>query len=208
MEKILTKEGKVNETARLISVKMGEWCEIGAFSGLQNVIFGDYSYCCNNCIIQNADIGKFSNIAAAVRIGATDHPMERPSLHHFTYRSKMYGFDSSDDQAFFGRRTSRLTVIGHDTWIGHGAMIKAGIRVGHGAIIGQGSVVTKDVPNYAIVAGNPARIIRYRFPDPIIEALLVIKWWNWSHEKIKANFKDFRGDIIPFVEKHLGKVGI
>ena len=71
-------------------------------------------------------IGKFSNIAAMVRIGPTDHPYERPSLHHFTYRQKMYGFSDQDDEPFFEQRESQTAYIGHDTWIGHGAIIQPG----------------------------------------------------------------------------------
>lgn len=201
--KKLSEIGHIHDTAVLHETYIGDWCEIGAFTAMSNVRFGDYSYVCNNCILQNVEIGKFSNIAAHVRIGATDHPMERPTMHHFTYRSYMYEF-AEDDAEFFAHRASRMAHIGHDTWIGHGAMIKPGIRVGNGAVIGSGSVVTKDVQPYTIVAGNPAKIIRYRFNKKTIEGLEQIKWWDWSHEQIKANFMDFRDDAETFVDKHSG----
>ena len=74
--------------------------------------------------------------------------------------------------------------IGNDVWIGCNAIIKKGIKIGNGAVIGAGSVVTKDVPAYAIVVGNPGKIIKYRFEDSIIKELKEIKWWNWSIEEI------------------------
>jgi virginiamycin A acetyltransferase len=79
------------------------------------------------------------------------------------------------------------TVIGHDVWIGYKATIMAGVTVGDGAIIASHAVVTKDVPPYAIVGGNPAQLIRKRFSDEQIDALLKIQWWNWSIEKITEN---------------------
>ncbi|HEX2925264.1 MAG TPA: DapH/DapD/GlmU-related protein, partial [Ruminiclostridium sp.] len=146
--------------------------------------------------------GKFANIAAAVRIGPTMHPVERPALHHFTYRREMYGLDDKDDIEFFQRRESRVTYIGKDTWIGHGAIIMPGVSVGDGAVVGSGAVVTKDVKPYTIVAGVPAKFIKRRFPEETARKLQSIKWWDWPHEKIKENFKDFLLDIDAFIDKH------
>ncbi|MCT6568492.1 CatB-related O-acetyltransferase, partial [Staphylococcus aureus] len=78
------------------------------------------------------------------------------------------------------------TVIGNDVWIGSEAMVMPGIKIGHGAVIGSRSLVTKDVEPYAIVGGNPAKKIKKRFTDEEISLLLVMEWWNWSLEKIKA----------------------
>jgi len=162
----------------------------------------DYSYCGEYCIIQNADIGKFVNIAAMVRIGATQHPIERPALHHFTYRRTMYGFDKKDDVEFFKKRNKRIVTIGHDVWIGHGAVIMPGVNIGNGAVIGSGSIVTKDVEAYSIVVGVPAERIRYRFSNEVMNDFEEIKWWNWSYEKIKENFNDFLLDGAEFINKH------
>jgi virginiamycin A acetyltransferase len=81
------------------------------------------------------------------------------------------------------------TIIGNDVWIGYKALIMAGVKVGDGAIIAAKSVVTKKVPPYTIVGGNPSKIIRKRFDDSVIEKLLQIKWWNWDKEKITRNLK-------------------
>ncbi len=85
------------------------------------------------------------------------------------------------------RRTKGDVIIGNDVWIGLNSLILSGVTIGDGAVIGAGSVVTKDVPPYAIVGGNPAKLIRYRFAREEIDELMRISWWNWSDEKIIAN---------------------
>ncbi len=75
-------------------------------------------------------------------------------------------------------------IIGNDVWIGHGAAILSGVTIGDGAVVGTNALVTKDVPPYGIVGGNPAKLIRKRFPDKAIERLLALQWWNWSEEKV------------------------
>jgi len=96
-----------------------------------------------------------------------------------------FGRDSITRKYSYHKRSDDIrTHIGNDVWIGGNVLIKAGVSVGDGAVIGMGSVVTKDVPPYAIVAGCPARVIRKRFEDPIIEKLLKIKWWNFDEERL------------------------
>ncbi|EKO3576514.1 CatB-related O-acetyltransferase [Vibrio metschnikovii] len=88
-------------------------------------------------------------------------------------------------------RYSESVIIGNDVWIAAGAVITRGIKIGDGAVIGANAVVTKDVPPYAIVAGIPAKVIKYRFTPEIIQRLLDIQWWNWEEIKIKENFTLF-----------------
>lgn len=192
----------IGENSEISHMEMGKFTEVGMFNFIEDVVMGDYSYTGQFCFLQNTNIGKFVNIAAMVRIGATMHPMERPTLHHFTYRRKMYGFDDKDDIDFFEKRKSKVTYIGHDTWIGHGAIIMPGVIIGDGAVVGSGAIVTKDVEPYTVVAGVPAKFIKRRFTQEQASELQRIKWWDWPHENIKENFNDFLLDIDTFINKH------
>ncbi len=178
----------------------GKYTEVGQFSNILDSTLDDYSYISEYTQIYNTFIGKFSNIAAQVRINPGFHPYEMPCQHHLLYRKEMYGF-GEDDKAFFNFRKVQKVIIGHDTWIGHGAVIMPGVKVGNGAIIGSNAVVTKDVPPYAIVAGVSAKILKYRFSKDIIDKLEEIAWWNWSHEEIKERIDDLK-DIRTFIYKY------
>lgn len=189
----------------LTATTLGRWTEIGRGTRIAHSAIGDYSYCDRFCDIANAEIGRFSNIASFVRIGATDHPMDRAALHHFMYRSADYWDDATDDAAFFARRRSRRARIGHDTWIGHAAMIKPEVTVGDGAIVAAGAIVTRDVAPYAIVAGNPARHLRDRQPPEIAARLIALAWWDWDHARLRAALEDFRTlDAPAFLARHGG----
>ena len=180
----------------------GRFCEIGRGSRLQNADLDDYSYCDRYADIANARIGKFSNIASFVRIGASDHPMNRASLHHFLYRSPDYWDDTEVDHLWFEKRASRLVTIGHDTWIGHNAQIKPEVTLGHGAIVASGAIVTKDVAPFTIVAGVPASPMRERVSPKLAERLLSLSWWDWTHDTLRDALIDFR---TLTVEQFLGK---
>lgn len=187
----------------IVDSHFGAYTWINSGGRIQYSSFGDYSYCDRNCDVSNATIGKFANIASGVRIGATDHPMDRASLHHFMYRSADYWPDAEHDEAFFEHRKSRRAYIGHDTWIGHNAQIKPEVTVGHGAVIASGAVVTKDVPPYQIVAGLPAEPLRPRFPSEIVERLLELAWWDWDHATLRTRLSDFRAlPVAAFLDKY------
>jgi acetyltransferase-like isoleucine patch superfamily enzyme len=94
-----------------------------------------------------------------------------------------------------------VTVIGNDVWIGKGATVLTGLTVGDGAVVGTRAVVTKSVPPYAIVAGNPARILRYRFDEDIRERLLALRWWDWDDDEIRAQKRWFMGDVESFLDE-------
>ncbi len=193
----------VHETAKVKDSVLGRYTEVGANCHVNRSTLGDYSYCVENTQIAYAEIGKFANIAAHVRIYASRHPMQRASLHHFTYRSSWYFDGEADDAGFFEWRAENGIVIGHDTWIGHGAVIMPGVKVGHGAIIGSNAVVTRDVADFAIAVGVPAKPIRQRFPLSIADRLLALGWWDWSHDKLHAALPDFRRlGIEAFLEKY------
>lgn len=183
----------------------GAFCEVGAHSRVLNSTFGDYAYCDRMADIANTTVGRFANIAACTRIGPTDHPFANASQHHFLYRSTYYWDDVEDDDAFFAARSARRTTLGADCWIGHGAIIKPEVTLGAGAIVASGAVVTRYVAPFMIVAGVPAVPLRSRFPAPIIERLLALAWWDWSHDRLRRALADFRAlSAEAFLERHGG----
>ncbi|MCG7622062.1 chloramphenicol acetyltransferase [Epibacterium sp. Ofav1-8] len=203
MPRLSALEPLVHAGCSLTNSTFGAWVEIGADTRVANSHFGDYSYCDRMCDIANAEIGKFANIASSVRIGATDHPMEKASLHHFLYRSASYWEDAEDDADWFQHRKSRRAVIGHDTWIGHGALIKPEVTIGHGAVVASGAVVTKDVAPYTIVGGNTAKLIRRRYPEQVADRMMALAWWDWDHAVLRERLADFRSlKAGEFLEKY------
>jgi len=185
--------------------QFGAYVEIGKGSRVAYSTLGDYSYCDRYADIANAQIGKFANIAAFSRIGATDHPLHTAACHHFLYRSADYWDDTERDEAFFEHRHSRIAHIGHDTWIGAGAMIKPEVVLGDGAVVASGAVVTKDVDPYTIVAGTPAKPLRLRQPREIADRLIALAWWDWPHDALRAALEDFRAlEAEAFLEKYGG----
>lgn len=200
----LSAEGAlIHEGCSIRDSDFGPWTEVGRDSVILNSSFGAYSYCTRLCDVANTTVGKFVNIASMARIGPTDHPMDRASLHHFLYRSADYWSDTENDEEFFAARAARRVVIGHDVWIGHGAIIRPGVTVGDGAVIGAGAVVTRDVAPYLIVAGVPAAPLRERFPRAVAEGLLTLAWWDWEHERLRAALPDFRAlEAEAFVAKY------
>ncbi|WP_417719760.1 CatB-related O-acetyltransferase [Salipiger sp.] len=125
-------------------------------------------------------IGRFCQIAHGVRfVGA--------SANHATDGISTYPFSVFDPETMTAVQPDcRDTVVGHDVWLGYGAMVLGGATIGNGAIVGAGSVVRGAVPDYAVVTGNPARVLRRRFTEPQIERLNALAWWDWPPERIAA----------------------
>lgn len=199
----LSEDPLIHEPVYIEGSELGRYTEVGAHSTVQFTTFGDYSYCSPHCDIANATIGKFANIASHVRIGATDHPMDRASMHHFLYRSGDYWEDAEKDHAFFERRRARRINIGHDTWFGYNSYVAPEVTIGHGSVVAAMAVVTKDVPNYTIVAGVPAKPVRRRFSEEVEARLLALAWWDWDHQRLRAALPDFRDlPIEAFLETY------
>jgi phosphonate metabolism protein (transferase hexapeptide repeat family) len=206
--KMLRVEPTVDPSAKLHDTRLGAYCEVGARTILQKVSMDDYSYVVNDAQITYTTIGKFCSIAAMTRINPRNHPMHRATQAHFTYRASAYFPDESDDAEFFEWRRGHRVRIGHDVWIGHGAIVLPGRSVGTGAVIAAGAIVTKDVPAYTIVAGNPARIIKRRFPETVASRLAALAWWDWEHEALRSALPDFRKLAVEdFLAKYEGATG-
>ncbi|GMK43503.1 acetyltransferase [Paenibacillus glycanilyticus] len=137
-------------------------------------------------------IGKFCSVSntATIFLGGNHH-YEWISTFPFTAYMTQYFTE--------GAYSNGNVTIGNDVWIGHYATILSGVTIGHGAIVGTHALVTKDVPPYAIVGGNPARVIKYRFPPDVIERLLQVKWWDWEVQQIEAAVPLLqRANLKPF----------
>ncbi|SHG47976.1 DapH/DapD/GlmU-related protein [Cognatishimia maritima] len=205
MARLSAEKPFIHPECEITDSTFGAFVEIGKGSRVAHSEFGDYSYCDRYADIANAKIGKFANIAAFSRIGATDHPLDTAACHHFLYRSDDYWDDADRDAKFFAHRRSRIAHIGHDTWIGAGAQIKPEVTLGDGAVVASGAVVTKDVDPYTIVAGTPAKPLRLRQPLNIAERLMALAWWDWPHEALRAALEDFRAlSAEAFLEKYEG----
>ena len=151
---------------------------------INNSEINSYTYLGKNCLVQNASIGKFCSIASDVFIGLGAHPIDYFSTSPIFYRKRnTFNIDLIEKDLDFVEY--QTTTIKNHVWIGARVTILDGVTIGNGAIIAAGSVVTKDVDNYTIVGGVPAKIIKNRFHDSKITELLLLKWWEWDLEKIK-----------------------
>jgi phosphonate metabolism protein (transferase hexapeptide repeat family) len=194
---------RIDPTAHLHQCRLGRFTRVGARTKLLESALDDYSYIVNDGEVAYTTVGKFCSIAAMVRLNPGNHPMERAMQSHVCYRASQYFAGEEDEAAFFAWRRSFPVTIGHDVWIGHAAVVLPGRSIGTGAVVAAGAIVTKDVAPYTIVAGNPARPLRRRFPEPIAERLMALRWWDWDHARLHAALPDFRAlSIEAFLDKY------
>ncbi len=194
---------RLNPGARIIQsrllgpVYMNRNSQIGP-----DVVVGKYFGMNESCFIARATVGAYVAIGARTAINPFNHPIDWLSTNEFQYHPK--SFDWVDEYNDFKRleRTPDMfkhVTIGNDVWTGHNVNVMPGVNVGDGAAIGAGSVVTKDVPPFAIVAGAPAKVLRYRFSEKIIARQLHLKWWELELSELSG---------LPFrdVERCLDKI--
>ncbi len=143
----------------------------------------DFVYIGDGTSIFECDrIGKFSCISHGVKIGLSNHPLDHIGTSGIFF-SKSRGWV---EKSTFSDSTDKRANIGCDVLISANAMILNGVKIGHGAVIGAGAFVNKDIPPYAIVVGNPATILRYRFSEQLIERLLKSQWWDFDESKLRS----------------------
>lgn len=147
-----------------------------------------------------AEIGAFTSIAGNVTYSHGNHPLDTVSTHPAFYYQDFGLIDKDHQGIITGIPKNEKITIGHDVWIGRDVTILTGVTIGHGAVVAAGAVVTKDVPPYAVVGGVPAKLIRYRFDEDTIAALLKSAWWTWGDEKLRTYADDF-SDPTVFIKK-------
>ena len=175
----------IGDFSRVRKSSLGKHTRIDRNNFLTNVVLGNYSYTGPFDMIFHCKIGKFVSISYGVTIGAPEHNYHLLTTHPFIYNDEYDLLDKRD--LVRNDKFDKPLVIGNDVWIGCNATILRGVSIGDGAVIGANSLVNKDVPPYAIVAGCPARIVKYRFEKEMIDKLLQLEWWNWDENKIREN---------------------
>jgi acetyltransferase-like isoleucine patch superfamily enzyme len=158
-----------------------------------------YGYCKNTFRIfmhdARIEVGAFCSIGPEVRILAgSEHIMTRATT--FPLNALLFDPEGGNAEDAIDKGT---TVVGNDVWLGLGAIVLSGVTVGHGAVVGAGAVVSQPVAPYAVVAGNPARVVRYRFDDETCNRLLAVGWWDWPDDEIRALRHWFMADVATFL---------
>jgi acetyltransferase-like isoleucine patch superfamily enzyme len=178
----------VGNDAIVIDSEIGDFISINRRNYILKSCIGSFSYTGIGTSIRSAQVGKFCSLAWDIFIGGGNHDFDKITTSPLWRFHKLSG----EHEKVKGELEKRYkifgeTSIGNDVWIGSNCIILRNVHIGDGAIIGAGAIVTKDVPPYSIVIGAPAKQLKKRFPEHIIDSLLEIKWWDWPVDIIKAN---------------------
>ena len=209
-EEILSPFIRIEKDATISNIWTNGHCKISKGTFIGNSKLDKYFAVGLFSFLQRCICHKYITIGSRVSIGAFSHPTDWLSTLEFQFRdSKMFYGESLESKDFVDASGYiKETVIGNDVWIGDNVFIKSGIKVGDGAIIGAGAVVVKDVEPYAIVGGNPAKIIRHRFNNKITKQLLELKWWRYDIKELGGvKFDDIEKAICDIKKLDMHKKG-
>lgn len=207
----VSEDAELYQGIRIVDSEIGQKCIVGDFGRVTNSVMVGYnrlerssllyyselglgSYIGSNSVIMHSTVGKFCSISWGVTIGPANHDYSKLTTHDFLYND-FYGIKPIDSPAAYNR-FSKKTIIGNDVWIGTNSTILNGLIIGDGAVIGANTMITKDVPPYSIVVGNPGHIVKMRFEKDLIDELLDLKWWDFPISTIKDNYQHFTSSDI------------
>lgn len=197
----LNNEVIAGDYSKIVNSRLENKVQIGRSNTILYSTIGDYSYTGQNTTILNAKVGRFNSISWNVSIGGNTHDMNKVTTHSFLVYPKWGMGGNSNWKSVYEECT-----LENDIWVAAGVNILRGVKVGSGAIIGAGTVVTKDVPPYAVVVGNPGKIIKMRCSDAIIEKMLELQWWNFPNDIIRNNFEVFNSELNMDIVKKLEEI--
>lgn len=182
----------INQPDKIIKLVLPKW--------YSRVAMGDYSYINDEAEVQSfrqpqqVQIGKYCSIGKCKFVIDGDHDIKLASTYPFREFSM-------SEHAPMNHNPKSPPVIGNDCWICDDVVIYGGVKIGDGSVVAGNSVVTKDVPPYAVVAGNPARIVKYRFDEETIERFLELQWWNMDHVYVCKELAPVMNDIDEFLRR-------
>lgn len=189
--------------ARVLRSRLGEHCVVGAHSRVDDCTLADrvridrnnhlaharlgrHSYTGMGTVVLHARLGAFCSLSWNVSVGGADHDYSRVAQHSFLYNHHDQLRPPECEIPY--DRFAAPVEIGHDVWLGSGVAVCRGVSIGNGVAVGANAVVNRDLPAYAVAVGAPARVIRMRFSDEVIELLQQIQWWMWSDDQIRLHF--------------------